>query len=127
MGITLVLLCYNEIDGTKYLLDKIPFDSVDEYFAVDGGSTDGTREYLKLNNVKIIDQKSKGRGEAFRIAFRKAKYDNLIFFSLDGNENPDDIAMFKEFFDNGYDMVIASRLAKGAVNEEDNKLFPLRK
>lgn len=127
MGITLILLSYNEIEGTKALIDKIPFDSVDEYFVVDGGSTDGTRELITKHNIKIVDQESKGRGEAFRIAFKEAKNDNLIFFSLDGNENPEDIKKFKKFFNEGYDMIIASRMSKGAINEEDNQFFKFRK
>ncbi len=127
MGITLVLLSYNEITGTKALLDKIPFTAVDEYFAVDGGSTDGTREYLEQKGVRVIGQKSKGRGEAFRIAFQEAKNDNVIFFSLDGNENPEDVKKFKPLFDQGYDMVIGSRMMKGAKNEEDDEVFKIRK
>ena len=127
MGITLVLLSYNEIDGTKALLDKIPFDAVDEYFAVDGGSTDGTREYLTEKGIKIVDQKSKGRGEAFRIAFQEAKNGNLGFVSLDGNEDLDDIKKFRGYFDQGADMIIASRMMKESRNEEDDQFFKWRK
>ena len=35
---SLVLLTLNEIDGLKEIYKKIPFSSVDEVFAVDGGS-----------------------------------------------------------------------------------------
>ncbi len=126
-GISLVLLCFNEIEGTRHLIDKIPMKTVSECFAVDGGSTDGTREFLKKKRVMVVDQKSKGRGEAFRIAFKKAKYNNLVFFSLDGNEDPRDIAKFAEYFEKEYDMVIASRMCAGAKNEEDDNLLKIRK
>jgi glycosyltransferase involved in cell wall biosynthesis len=127
MGISLVLLTYNEIDGITYLYDKIPFGIIDECFAVDGGSTDGTREFLKEKNIRIVDQEEKGRGEAFRVAFKTASQDNLIFYSPDGNEDPMDIGKFKYFFDNGYDLVVASRMSKGAKNEEDDKILRFRK
>ena len=127
MKTTLVLLTFNEIDGVRYLYEKIPFDSVDDYFTVDGGSTDGTREFLQDKSVRIVDQDEKGRGEAFRVAFREAENDALIFFSPDGNENPEDIKKFKKFFDEGCDLVIASRMSKGARNEEDDKIFKFRK
>jgi len=34
---------------------------------------------------------------------------------------------FREYFANGYDMIIASRMMKGAYNEEDDKTFKWRK
>ena len=47
MKISLVFLTLNEIVGLKTLFDKIPLNTVDEVFAVDGGSTDGTIEFFK--------------------------------------------------------------------------------
>ncbi len=124
---TLVLLTYNEIDGVRVLFDKIPFDKVDEVFAVDGGSTDGTREFFQEKGIRIVDQESKGRGEAFRIARKVATGNALIFFSPDGNEDPNDILKFGEYFEKGYDMIIASRMMEGAHNEEDDQLLKIRK
>jgi glycosyltransferase involved in cell wall biosynthesis len=74
------------VEGLSRLIDKIPFDAVNEVFAVDGGSTDGTLEIYKKHNIKVISQKSKGRGEAFRIAARESDCDYLLFFSPDGND-----------------------------------------
>ncbi len=128
MKFTLVILTLNEIDGLKGVFKHVPVAAFDEVFAVDGGSTDGTVEFFKKNGVKILPQKSKGRGEAFRIAVEKAKGDVLIFFSPDGNENPADLPKFKQFFQkNDYDIVIASRMMKGARNEEDSEFFKWRK
>lgn len=128
MKVGLVLLTYNEIDGVKALYDKIPFDAVDEAFAVDGGSTDGTLEFFREKDFPVVRQHSrKGRGEAFRIAFENTSSDALIFFSPDGNENPDDILRFRPFLEEGYDIVSASRMMKGAHNEEDDQAFKWRK
>ncbi|OGW18245.1 MAG: hypothetical protein A3G93_15230 [Nitrospinae bacterium RIFCSPLOWO2_12_FULL_45_22] len=123
---TLVILTFNEIEGVRVLFDKIPFHEVDEYFVVDGGSTDGTIEFFERRGIKVIRQDIKGRGEAFRIAFREAQGENLVFFSPDGNENPNDIPRLLGLLDEGYDMAIASRFMKGARNEEDDRLFPWR-
>ena len=106
ISITLVLLTLNEIDGVSALYDRIPFDAVDEVFAVDGGSTDGTREFFAEKGLRIVEQTSRGRGEAFRIAFEVAESDALIFFSPDGNEAPDDIPKFRGQLEEGQIMIL---------------------
>jgi len=123
---SLVILTLNEVEGIKALLEEIPFDKFDECFVVDGGSTDGTIEFLKEKGIRVISQDKKGRGEAFRIASNVAKGDILVFFSPDGNENPADILKLKEAIEEGYDMAIASRFLPGAKSEEVGKLFPYR-
>ena len=44
---TLLLLTFNEIDGSKALYDKIPFNLFDEVYVIDGNSSDGTIEFWK--------------------------------------------------------------------------------
>ena len=105
---SLVFLTYNEIEGLKALWDKIPLHEADEVFAVDGGSTDGTLEFFKSKGITVYGQEIKGRGEAFRVAFRKATGSALLFFSPDGNEDPKDIGMFKKLLDEGNDIVIGT-------------------
>ncbi|MCB4792620.1 MAG: glycosyltransferase family 2 protein [Elusimicrobia bacterium] len=123
---TLVLLTYNEIAGVKTLFDKIPFSSVDDYFVVDGGSTDGTVEYFKDRKVKVVGQEIKGRAEAFRIGIKEAVGEAVVFHSPDGNEDPQDIPKLLDLIENGSDMAIASRFLPGSRNEEDEEFFPLR-
>ncbi|BDA79180.1 hypothetical protein LPTSP3_g21100 [Leptospira kobayashii] len=127
MKITLVILTLNEIVGLKEIFSKIPLKSVDEIIAVDGGSTDGTVEFLKEKKIPVHFQEIKGRGEAFRVAFKKAKGDALILFSPDGNEDPNDIPKFKPLLEAGNDIVIATRMTKDAHNEEDEQFFKWRK
>jgi glycosyltransferase involved in cell wall biosynthesis len=127
MKVSLVFLTFNEIVGLKALFDKIPFDSVAEVFAVDGGSTDGTVEFFKEKGITVYGQSIRGRGEAFRIAFEKAKHEALILYSPDGNEDPNDIPKFAPLLERGYDIVIGTRMVKGARNEEDDQLFKWRK
>lgn len=127
MKISLVILTYNEIVGLRTIFDQIPLSEVDEVFAVDGGSGDGTIEFLRDRKIPVLIQEIKGRGEAFRLAFEHAAGDALIFFSPDGNENPRDIPRFKSLVEAGNDMVIATRMTKDAHNEEDEQLLRWRK
>jgi len=124
---TLIILTRNEIEGLKSLVRKIPFESVDEFFAVDYKSTDGTVKYFEKQGIPVIRQKKPGRGQAFLLSARKAKGKYLIFFSPDGNENPSDIPQIVRLLKKGNDLVIASRFLKGSRNEEDDQILKLRK
>ena len=64
----IVLLTLNEVQGLNALWDRIPRDRFRELVAVDGGSKDGTREFLAARGVPILDQTIPGRGVAFRVA-----------------------------------------------------------
>ncbi len=126
MKSSLIILTLNEIEGVRALYDRIPFDAADECFVVDGGSVDGTIEFFKERGIRVVPQEIKGRGEAFRIAVKEAKGDQLVFFSPDGNENPGDIPKLLELLTKGYDIAIASRFLSGSKNEEDDLYFPWR-
>ena len=124
---TLVLLSFNEIEAAPKVFESIPLSAAQEVFAVDGGSKDGTIEFLQSKGVRVIVQKKRGRGVAFRLGVSEAKGDCVVFFSLDGNEDPADIPRLFAELEKGADMAIASRMMKGAYNEEDEHWFRLRK
>ena len=126
MKSSLIILTRNEIEGTRHLFDNLPLDSVDEAFAIDYQSMDGTPEYFKERGIRVIEQKKRGRGEAFRLGAEIANGDILIFFSPDGNEDPKDIVKLSKLVEEGADLSIASRFMKGSRNEEDDILLPLR-
>jgi glycosyltransferase involved in cell wall biosynthesis len=126
MKSSLIILTLNEIEGIRVMYDRIPFETVDEFFVVDGGSIDGTVEFFREKGIRVVPQEIKGRGEAFRIAVKEAKGDHLIFFSPDGNEDPGDIPKLVELLRKEYDIAIASRFLPDSRNEEDDLLFPWR-
>lgn len=123
---TLVILTFNEIEGLRALWDRIPVGAVDEVFAVDPGSQDGTLEFFREKGVRVILQDKRGRGEAFRIAAREATGDALCYFSPDGNEDPADIPRLLGKIEEGYDLAIASRFLPGSRNDEAEAVLPLR-
>ena len=130
MNIEVCLLCKNEnlslskiYKKLKKELSKIKIN----FFIMDGGSTDGSIEFYKKNKIKFFKQKEKGRGAAIIEAFKITKSDALIFFSPDGNENILDVKKIIKYLNEENDLVIASRMIKGARNEEDDKLFKFRK
>lgn len=124
---TLIILTRNEIEGVTAVLPTIPRNFVDEVFAVDFNSTDGTVEFFKQNNINVVNQQKPGRSEAFRIGAAHARGKYLIFFSPDGNEDPSDIPTIIRLLKKGNDLVIASRFMKESRNEEDDQAFRFRK
>lgn len=131
MKIVLCILTRNEIDCLNALFHTIPSASdksgYNSIVAIDGGSSDGTIEFFQEHNIEIIGQSNKGRGEAFRLAFDKVDADAYLFFSPDGNEAISDLPRFRSYLENGADLVIASRMMKESVNEEDSQFFKWRK
>jgi len=124
---SLVLLTFNEIEAAPKVIGDVPFSAAEEVFAVDGGSKDGTIEFLKSKGLRVVVQEERGRGVAFRDGMREAKGEQVVFFSLDGNEDPADIPRLFAKLEEGWDMAIASRMMAGARNEEDDRIFRLRK
>lgn len=121
---TLVLLVLNEIDGLRLVWQDLPLDEFSRVVAVDGGSTDGSREFLMEKGIPILEQPIPGRGVAFRVAAEAVDTERLVFYSPDGNEDPDDIVRLDDALMNGADLSIASRFAVGSVNEETDLFRP---
>lgn len=127
----LVIPTLNEVDGMKLIISQIKKEWVDEIIVVDGGSTDGTIEEAKRQNLKVMTQKSKGsHGAAIFDAFESSDADYLLMFAADGNNEPQEIPKMLEKIKEGYDQVINSRFGKTSINEDagiidgfGNKMF----
>ena len=127
MSGTLILLTRNEIDGVKAIFDMMPLDKAEEVLVIDGGSTDGTVDFFERKGVKVVSQDKKGRGVAFRIGMQEAHGENLVYFSPDGNEDPNDIPILFDLLDQGYDLVIASRFMEGAKSDDSDDPLLVRR
>jgi len=120
---TLVMYTMNEIEGVKGIFEKIPIDLFDQFIVMDNHSNDGTVEFLEEHDVNVIQQKNPGRTNALIEAIEHASGDIIVNLSSDGNENPEDIPKILEKFEEGYEMVTASRfLPESKVDVEDDKL-----
>ena len=124
---TLVILTLNEIDGVTSIIPHLSRSIADEILAVDGGSLDGTVEFLLDQGIRVFQQDKPGRGEAFRVGMQNSEGNDIVFFSPDGNEDVNDIPKLFSLLESGADVAIASRFLPGARNEEDGELFPFRK
>jgi GT2 family glycosyltransferase len=126
MAATLVILTKNEITGLNAVFDTIPVNDIDDVFAIDAKSHDGSKEFMVKKGLTVYTQEKMGRAEAFRMAVTKAKHENIVFFSPDGNEDAKDIILLLSILDEGYDMSIASRFMPGGRSDDDDVPLPIR-
>lgn len=127
MKIALVIFTRNERENSERIYPKIPKDIVDAIYVIDGNSSDGTREFFEKKKIKVFGQKYPGVGGAYESAFINTKEEGSIFFHPDGNMDPQDIRKFVNYLRKGNGMIIATRMVKGAYNEEDDKFLKPRK
>lgn len=127
MKTSLCLLVWNEIEGCKADVPLLPRAFFDEYYAVDGGSTDGTVEYLESQGIPVYRQPKKGLNAAYIHANDMSTCDAVVVFFPKGTTPPEDLKKFPPLFDQGFELIVASRQIKGAVNEEDADLLRPRK
>jgi glycosyltransferase involved in cell wall biosynthesis len=127
MKVSLCLLVWNELEGCKVDVPRLPTDAFDEVYAVDGGSTDGTVEYLESQGVPVYRQPKKGLNAAYVHANALSSSDAVVVFFPKGTTPPEDLRKFRPLFEQGHDLVIASRQIKGSVNEDDVSLWRPRK
>lgn len=116
----LLIMVLNEIDGLKEILPQINKSWVDELLVVDGGSTDGSIEFVESQGVSLIHQKEKGFRHAYLEALDTVSSDYVIPFSPDGNSVPENIVKLRKKAEEGYDMVTCSRYLAGATSHDDD-------
>lgn len=127
MKISLCLIVWNELKGCQADVPKLPLDEFDEVFAVDGGSSDGTVEYLESQEIPVHRQPKKGLNAAYVHANDIATGDAVVVYFAKGTLPTEDLRKFRPLFEKGNELVIASRQLLGSVNEEDVHFFRPRK
>jgi len=84
LKLSVVIPTLNEEASIGATLDEIPKDIPDmEVLIIDGASKDRTREIAKSKGAKVIVEKRKGYGRAYKTGFARAKGDIIV--TLDGD------------------------------------------
>ena len=118
MGTAIIILTLDEIDGVRAIMPKLNKDWAEEIIFVDGGSKDGTIEEAKKLGFNVIHQNNRGEGNACRIGVEKTNSEHIMFFSPDGNDEPEAIPELIKKIEGGYDIVHISRFGKGSYSED---------
>jgi hypothetical protein len=124
---SLCLIVWNELEGSKLDVPRLPLLLFDEVYAIDGGSTDGTVGYLEAQGIRVYRQRKKSLNAAYREAVDRSQCEAVAVFFPKGTIDPGAVREFVHYLDAGIDLVVASRNVAGALNEEDRALFRPRK
>jgi glycosyltransferase involved in cell wall biosynthesis len=122
LKVTLLLPTLNEIEAVSVVVPQISKDWADEFICIDGGSTDGTVDFMKQHGFRVHSQTGRGFGQGMRQGMEIASGEIVIEFMPDGNSIAADIPRVVAKLREGYDLVIASRYAPGAKSEDDDWL-----
>lgn len=109
---SVVIPAKNEAEGLRTLLPEIQRTLPQaEVIVVSDGSGDDTVELCQRLGVKVITHPySMGNGAAVKTGARVASGETLIFMDADGQHRPSDLPALIATFNQGYDMVVGSRV-----------------
>ena len=82
--VTIVMPCLNEEAGIQQVLAKVPA-FVDETIVVDNGSTDSTAQIAREMGARVIHEKVRGYGRAYKTGLLHAAGDIIV--TLDGDHS----------------------------------------
>lgn len=125
MGVSVVLLTYNEEENLKVLLPQI-IEEVKrctedyEILVVDTAEPlDNTEEICKAFGARYVNQEQSGFGGAFRTAIKYAEKESFLIMDGDGSHPPKYISDLFALFETGkYDVVIGSRYVDGGKTDD---------
>jgi len=127
LTISLALVVRNEVTGCRIDLPNLPLAHFDEVYAIDGGSTDGTVEFLEAAGILVYRQPKPSLNYAYHHAVEKSKCDATVAFFPKGTIPPEQLLNFRPLLESGNGLVVASRMIQGAHNEEDDRIIRPRK
>ncbi len=95
--ITVVIPCLNEEKGILEVLSRMP-PFVDEVIVVDNDSTDRTAEVARTHGAKVISEKVRGYGRAYKTGLFHAQGDIIVTLDGDHSYPVDAISYLLEVF-----------------------------
>jgi glycosyltransferase involved in cell wall biosynthesis len=109
LKISVVIPCYNEEQGIRHVINALP-RSVDEVVVVDNNSTDRTAEVAASLGGKVVTEKRKGYGAAYKAGLPAATGDITVTMDGDGSYPAEQIEEVIDYLtEKNLDFVSASR------------------
>jgi glycosyltransferase involved in cell wall biosynthesis len=109
LNISVVIPCYNEEEGLQHVIKGLP-DCVDEIVVVDNNSTDRTAEVAKSNGARVVFEKRRGYGAAYKAGLPAATGDVIVTLDGDGTYPSEQIPELVDYLeDKSLDFVSAAR------------------
>ncbi|HMA77075.1 MAG TPA: glycosyltransferase family 2 protein [Candidatus Krumholzibacteriaceae bacterium] len=107
--ISVVIPCSNEEEGIALVIKSLP-DFIDEVVVVDNNSTDNTSGVAKALGARIVVEKRKGYGAAYKAGLPSVTGDITVTMDGDGTYPAEQIdECIDHLLDNNLDFVSASR------------------
>lgn len=107
--VSVVIPCFNEEEGIARVIDALP-PSIDEVVVVDNNSTDRTAEVAEGRGARVVFEKRKGYGAAYKAGLPAVTGEITVTMDGDGTYPMEQIEQCIDYMlDNGLDFVSASR------------------
>ena len=125
--ISVVIPCLNESETLQICIDKIEKKFLEKSFkgeiiVSDNGSTDGSLEIAKKNNVRIINVTEKGYGNAVTSGIKNAHGKYIFIADADNSYDFNEIENFYNEIKKGFDIVQGCRLSSGGGTIAQNAM-----
>jgi glycosyltransferase involved in cell wall biosynthesis len=119
LSVSAIIPARNEALNLQYVLPHIP-SFVTEVILVDGHSTDETVTMARrlMPEIRIIEQKGHGKGDAIRTGLAVSTGDIIILLDADGSTDPLEIPHFVNALLEGCDFAKGSRFIKGGSSHD---------
>jgi glycosyltransferase involved in cell wall biosynthesis len=118
--VSIVIPAYNEQDTIGKVLDEVFIEIKKikkrkfEVIVVVNRNGDRTHSIAKRKGATVIYETGKGKGSALRDGFTKARGEYILMMDADYSHEASDIEEFIRKLDEGYGLVVGSRLRGGS-------------
>ncbi|MFQ5707186.1 MAG: glycosyltransferase family 2 protein [bacterium] len=124
MKVIVIIPAFNEEESIELVLKDIPRELASEIIVVDNNSSDHTSVRAKRGGATVLSEPKRGYGRACLKAIDYAARLNpgvVVFLDADYSDYPDEMCKLLKKIEEGFDLVIGSRL-RG--NAEPGALLP---
>ncbi|MCU0798686.1 MAG: glycosyltransferase family 2 protein [Candidatus Thermoplasmatota archaeon] len=113
MKVTVLIPTLNEEESIGLTLDQIPRSPDLEIAIIDGLSRDRTREIALGKGARVIEEKRRGYGRAYKTGFKEAKGDIIVTLDGDTTYPAEKIPELVKLLENeGSDFITCERMTK---------------